>query len=198
MRIGLLVLPLLVVALVLSTATAVRGTPQRGAPERGVLYVNYGPPPHNLDELWDISQLVVRGAVEASQVRRATPSGPPSVVTDHRVRVLEVLKNSLGRTTNLQVIHVLQSAGSMTVDGKEITVDPGSMPVLAPKQEVVVFLTEWAKGGGFAISSGPSGLYVLDDAVLKIPSFMKPAFADEGTVTKSRFLSTLRNRAVKK
>ncbi|OFW06590.1 MAG: hypothetical protein A3H96_13065 [Acidobacteria bacterium RIFCSPLOWO2_02_FULL_67_36] len=190
MRVRLLMLPFMVFALCASHAAL--ASAQDPVPNRVVQYDNYGPPPANLDELWSAAQLVVRGIVEGSQVRRAAPSGPPSVVTDHRVRVLEILKDSLGRKENREVIHVLQSAGSLSIEGKEFTVDPGSMAVLARGQEVLVFLNEWTKGGGFSIAAGPAGVYILDEDVLRLPSFIRPVFGDRRTVAKAEFLAALR------
>lgn len=193
MRIGLIAV-LTVAALCTAIAAETPTSSGLQGPKRAVLYPNYGPPPDSIDELWDAADLIVRGVIENSHVRRSTPTGRATVVTDHRLRVSEVLKGAVPGTDH-RVVHVLQSAGTLVVDGTEITVDPGSMPVLAPHQEILVFLNKWTNGAGYSITAGPAGLYVLDDERVTIPNFMTPVVGGKANVAKDDFLAALRKRA---
>lgn len=170
------------------------------APTRVTVVPNYGPPPTSLDELWDQAEVVVRGYVEDSHVRRPFPGTGSGPVTDHRLKAIEILKGHSERA-GVQTIHVIQVAGSLSIDGREMVVDPGDMPVLAPGQEILVFLHNWKAAGGFQISGGPAGLYILDENEVPIPrrarSLMRATFGDTGRVSKSYFLDVLRKRVSK-
>jgi hypothetical protein len=171
-----------------STASA-----QKPDSQRGELYINYGPPPASAEELRQASELIVVGVVERSQVRAAGDATLPSVVTDHLLRVTEVIQGKLPEAGN--TIHVLQRAGTMEVDGRQITVSPGSMPVLAPGQEALLFLTNWHTGGGFVITAGPAGLVILDDASLRPPPLLRSVFSGAKSLTRAQFVDGIRRWA---
>lgn len=171
--------------------------PQAQQAQSAILYPNYGPPPASLDELWERAQLIVRGVIEDSHVRPLAPANRPTVVTDHRLRVTEVLKGALPGA-GARVVHVLQTAGSLTIDGIAVTVDPGAMPVLRRQQDVLLFLNEWRTAGGYSIAFGPAGLYLLDDDEVRVPVFMKPDLDNNSRVSKADFLRALRQRAGRK
>ncbi len=168
---------------------------QQTQPARVVEEVDYGPAPESLEQLFALSPLVVRARIENSRVREAVPGAKrPSVVTDHRVTVLEVLKDDEKRLGERRQIQVLQHAGTLNVGGTVIVADPGSMPVFVSGQELVLFLRELDKLGGYEIVSGPSGAYVTDDETVRLPRAASRfrEFSDRREVTKTEFLSTVR------
>jgi hypothetical protein len=169
----------------------------REKPNRGILYADYGPDPASFDELWRASDLVVRGSVQATTVRRSNASKRAVPVTLHRLQVLEVLKSS-GASDARQTISLVQMAGSLDIDGMQVTVDPGSMPILAPKQEVLAFLKTDPQGLGFSIAFGPAGLYVVSQENVTIPreaSALLPLFHGQSTVRRADFMAAMKARA---
>lgn len=187
---------LLMVAIPLTMSAEPR---QGGRPQQGVMTTNYGPAPASLDQLWAEAGVVLRGRIEHSVVRPAVPDGQ-SVVTDHRVQVLEILKDDDTVRTAKQV-HVLQPAGTLEIGGVRITADPGSMPVFAPGQELLLFLNEWKRGSGYGIAFGPAGVFVLDNDVVELPAAARnlaPAFGGGKQIDKAEFLKTLRQRVTLK
>ena len=192
----------LILAIAASEATAPYQATQRPPPTHGTLYADQGAPPTSFEELWQFADLVVRGRVEATTLRRSNARKRAVPLTEHRLRVLEVLKQAGASDIAGQTIAVVQVAGSLDIDGMHITVDAGRLLVLAAKQEALLFLKKNEQESAFAIIFGNAGLYVLGEEHVAIPEESSKAvralFNGKSTVSRSEFLAVLKARASEK
>ena len=184
------------------TTSTVGEQAKRKNPSRGTLYADYDPAPASLDDLWRESDLIVQGRILVTNVRRSNSAKRAVPVTEHQLHLTDVLKSPPGSNFSAKTVTVRQLAGSLDIDGMQITVDPGSMPILAPQQEVVLFLKKSEdQEGGFSIAYGPAGVYILDNDRVAIPQVAKPLrslFGGQSYVSKADFLAAMKAQASKK
>ena len=167
------------------------------------MYVEYDQVPASFEELWRESELVVRGTIKATKVRRSSASKNAVPVTEQLLDIEEVLKSSPKGHDVGAKLFVLQAAGTLEIDGTLLTVDGGrNMPVLAPGQEVLLFLKPSERGGPeYVPAYGAVGVYVLDGDAVTIPEeakALRSLFNANSSVPKTDFLSTLKSEAAKR
>jgi hypothetical protein len=191
---------LALLALATTGATALGQKPPN-KPDRGIIHADYGPDPTSLEEMWRVSDLIVRGSVKTSSLQRSSASKRAVPTTRHHLQLLEILKDDTKSHKVNQAITLVQMAGSLDIDGMQVTVDPGRMPILAPKQEVLVFLRRVDGSQDFSLAYGPAGLYVLDDPTVTIPAEARPIrslFQEKGAVPRNEFLTVVKQQAARR
>lgn len=171
----------------------------RKTPERGLLTWRAEPPPPSFDALWASSPVIIRAEITHSKVRqehdRAT-GAPPAVLTEHTVRILEVLKDDGSIGTRKQTSFA-QHGGTLEIRGMLLTANPSPLPLFGPGNELLLFLTLWKSANSFAINYATAGVYVLDEEKVEIHPTAKhfaASFGGRREVPKAEFLSIVRSK----
>ncbi len=155
---------------------------------------DYELPPATLDAAWKIAPIIVRGQVQSSIVReRAAPRRPvPRARTEHRVKLLEILKGAsvIGTRTELVVAQDTVEAGASSTNIPH----KGGGDLFKPSEEYVFFLEPLPGGSAFGVTWGGGGAYRLlgDHAI--VPGAAGRMWQFREHLTRDEFLYALRSR----
>jgi hypothetical protein len=175
-------------------AGSASSAPQQTQDQVVVVITDYELPPATLDAAWKIAPIGVRGQIQSSVVReRAAGRRPvPLAVTEHRVKLLEILKgaSAIGTRAELVVAQdtVEASASRMGVPHK------GGGGLFKPAEEYVLFLEPLPGQAAFGVVWGGGGSFRLlgDDAIVPGPAQRMWQFREQ--LTRDEFMHALRSR----
>lgn len=171
---------MIVISGALVLVASARVPQDRGKPT--VVYtVNYLKPPDTLQALWDEAGAVVRVTVHSGEPKaHKLPHAPnaPRVFTKYLATVTDTIKWTAETPQGAQ-IRIIQSAGTLDLEDKRVTVRGGYEP-FKPQCDYILFL-EWNDSlGGFEVLYGPSSTFEIVNGLVETPATNGPAVLVRG------------------
>jgi hypothetical protein len=181
-RVGLLLAWLLLSGAVAGARQSAQSPASLSQPE--VIWLDAGPLPSSLQQLWTQTALVVRGEVTSVGEPIRHPGSPsPLAIRFSTIRVIEIVKATRDlRVEPGQVIQVMQFGGTIVDHGREVQTK-SSATLLTTGLDAYFFLNKLTTPDAYAIVHDDAGVFpIAPGDLVQVPQLLKHLPELEGRV----------------
>ena len=162
-----------------------------------VIWVDAGPLPTSLKQLWTKTAVVVRGEVTSvSEPRRHPTDRAPLAIRFYTIRVIEIAKTAKDLEIEPgRIVRVMQFGGTIVDQGHEIRTI-SSATVLSAGLEAYFFLNKLENPDAYTIVHDDAGVFrIVSGDLVQVPQLLKhvPELQDRETVPSAELKKILRH-----